>query len=157
MTFKTIPTYPLYEINEDGVVRNKETLHIKKPNTCQGYPRYSMWVNGKSTPIALHILLMDAYVGPPNGRIVRHLDGNPTNNTLSNLAYGSYTENQLDTVAHGRTNQKMTHRKVKVLRGLAACGFTRKRLMKIFNLGYSTVCRIINRQTWIHTQQTPAP
>ena len=151
MTFKPIPTLPLYEINEDGVVRNKETLHIKKPNLCLNYPRYSFWVDGKSTPIALHILLMTTFVGPSNGQVVRHLDGDPTNNCLSNLAYGSYTDNQLDTVAHGRTNQKMTIRKVKVLRGLADCGFTRKRLMKIFNLGYSSVCRIINRQTWVHT------
>jgi hypothetical protein len=33
----------------------------------------------------------------------RHLDGNPTNNTPENLAWGTHAENCMDTVRHGRS------------------------------------------------------
>lgn len=32
---------------------------------------------------------------------VRHLDGDPGNNSLTNLAYGTPSQNLLDSVAHG--------------------------------------------------------
>lgn len=51
----------------------------------------------------VHRLVMDAFVGrQPEGMQVRHLDGDPTNNNLSNLAYGTRSENSLDMVRHGR-------------------------------------------------------
>ena len=54
----------------------------------------------------VHRLVMDAFVGPrPTGMHVRHLDGNPTNNKLSNLTYGTPSENGRDAVRHGRNRQ----------------------------------------------------
>lgn len=51
----------------------------------------------------VHQLVMEAFVGPrPEGQLIRHLDGDCTNNTLANLAYGTNSENQLDRVRHGR-------------------------------------------------------
>jgi len=52
-------------------------------------------------PRAVHRLMMHAFVGPiPDGRIVRHLDGNPANNVLSNLCYGTPSENARDRNRH---------------------------------------------------------
>jgi hypothetical protein len=45
---------------------------------------------------------MEAFVGlRPKGLETRHLDGDPSNNQLSNLAYGTSSENHLDMVRHG--------------------------------------------------------
>ena len=45
---------------------------------------------------------MSAFVGPcPEGQEVRHLDGDPTNNAINNLAYGTGSENKRDMYLHG--------------------------------------------------------
>jgi len=50
----------------------------------------------------VHRLVTEAFIGPlPTGMETRHLDGDPTNNALTNLRYGTHSENQLDAVAHG--------------------------------------------------------
>ena len=47
----------------------------------------------------VHQLVMLAFVGPPPvGMEVRHLNGNPTDNRLENLSYGTRTENILDVI-----------------------------------------------------------
>lgn len=50
----------------------------------------------------VHSAVMLAFVGPrPAGLEVRHLDGNPKNNVLSNLAYGTAGQNRIDAYEHG--------------------------------------------------------
>lgn len=53
-------------------------------------------------PRQVHQLVMLAFVGPcPPGMEVRHLDSNPRNNVLANLAYGTRAENARDRVLNG--------------------------------------------------------
>src|SRR5690606_11217835 len=55
---------------------------------------------GKSYRV--HRLVMEAFVGPlPEGMEVRHLDDDPDNNALSNLVYGTRSENLEDRVRLG--------------------------------------------------------
>lgn len=50
----------------------------------------------------VHQLVMEAFLGAaPEGYEIRHLNGDPSDNRLSNLAYGTQSENNLDRVAHG--------------------------------------------------------
>ncbi|MBV9919268.1 MAG: NUMOD4 motif-containing HNH endonuclease [Pseudonocardia sp.] len=67
--------------------------------------------DGKRTVRLVHCLVMEAFVGlKPAGMLVRHLDGDPTDNRLVNLAYGTPSENQLDKVRHGTDhNVNKTH------------------------------------------------
>lgn len=45
---------------------------------------------------------MAAFAGPcPEGLEVRHLDGDPANNRLTNLCYGTHSENVQDSLRHG--------------------------------------------------------
>lgn len=59
----------------------------------------------------VHRLVAEAFIGSrPLGEVVRHLDGNPKNNFVDNLAYGTHADNMNDTVAHGRHHYaKRTH------------------------------------------------
>lgn len=51
----------------------------------------------------VHQLIMQTFVGEaPHGKEVRHLNGNPTDNRLCNLAYGTRTENIIDVMLLGR-------------------------------------------------------
>lgn len=50
----------------------------------------------------VHKVVIEAFVGPcPEGMEVLHDDGDPSNNALSNLRYGTRSENLLDAVRHG--------------------------------------------------------
>lgn len=59
----------------------------------------------------VHRIVMRAFAGPrPEGLEVRHLDGDPTNNGLTNLAYGTPLENASDQRLHGTNfNSRKTH------------------------------------------------
>ena len=149
MTFKVIPDYPDYEINEEGVVRNiKKQSILSTP--VQHYKRVSLYKDGKLYGgLTVHSLVMSTFVGPlPPGNQVRHLDGDPLNNTLSNLSYGTPTENQADRITHDTAGMKLTVRKVRVIRGLFKCGFKRKRLAEMFDIHIKTVSHIIHRRSW---------
>ena len=61
----------------------------------------------------VHQLVAHTFLGsqPPKSD-VRHLDGNPLNNHVENLAYGSRTENILDVLRNGHAWRKLTYQQV---------------------------------------------
>lgn len=61
--------------------------------------------NGPEQRVSVTVdrLVMDAFVGPrPEGLERLHWDDDPANNALSNLRYGTQSENQYDAVRNGR-------------------------------------------------------
>ena len=66
------------------------------------HPRVTLSRNGRHRPYHVHYLVTSTFLGPkPSGMETRHLDGNATNNAVSNLVYGTKSENTLDAVKHG--------------------------------------------------------
>src|SRR5215468_1964479 len=74
----------------------------------KGYLRVHLRVpSGRSRTVKVHHLILKAFVGPrPAGCECRHLDGNPANNRVSNLCWGTPKENAQDTQRHGRLRPK---------------------------------------------------
>lgn len=68
-----------------------------------GYPSVTLSRRGKVKTRPIHQLVLAAFAGPrPAGKdVIRHLDGDPTNNLLGNLAYGTQSENAQDSLRHG--------------------------------------------------------
>lgn len=65
-----------------------------------------LWVGlcsrGRKTAHRIHALVLAAFTGPrPKGMEIRHLDGDAKNNALTNLVYGTSSENKHDAYAHG--------------------------------------------------------
>lgn len=61
--------------------------------------------------VRIHRIVAEAFHGVSDLPLVRHLDGDPTNNIPSNLAHGTADENARDRVRHGRSsanNQNLT-------------------------------------------------
>jgi hypothetical protein len=102
----------IYEISSIGRVRSLRKNRLLSPWVSKkGYFIVDLTKEGVRTHRSIHSLVAEAFIGKrPNGLVIRHLDGNPTNNIPENLAYGTQSENEQDSVRHGThyRNHKLT-------------------------------------------------
>ena len=103
----------------------------------------------------IHRAVLLAFVGPPlEGEECRHLDGDHRNNALSNLAWGTRTENAADRRMHG-TQQfgdshpctKLPSSDVAELRRLRAAGASNQELAERFGISVAQASRITRGQS----------
>jgi hypothetical protein len=82
-----------------------------RPNPGNGYLLVGLHHHRRQTTRTVHSLVAEAFIGPrPAGQQIRHLDGDPVNNHLGNLRYGTGAENARDQVRHGtHANGTKTH------------------------------------------------
>ena len=108
----------------------------------------------------IHRLVLEAFVGPqPNGMECRHLNGARDDNRLSNLAWGTYAENNADRLRHGivnivkgekQHNSKLVTFQVLEIRKRVAAGETMAAVARDYNVGEMCVSRIVKRKSWAH-------
>src|SRR5882757_7016724 len=116
-----VPGYEqLYHVSDAGHVRSL-TRHtragirsgrpLKTNISPAGYPQLGLCRDGQQRTYPVHQLVAMAFLGPrPDDLEVRHLDGNPTNNLIDNLKYGTASENARDSLRHGtNVNSNKTH------------------------------------------------
>lgn len=96
-----------YDVSDLGQVRSwtsvKQGGLLKPREQNSGYLQVNL-KDGKGHGLnkTVHSLVAVAFLGPrPDGLEVRHLDGNGHNNKLSNLCYGTRSDNRLDASRHG--------------------------------------------------------
>lgn len=102
---------PNYSINEKGEVRNDTTGYIKSAytNIANGYLTVDLYSNNKSHKVTIHRLLAEAFIpNPENKPTIDHKDGNRQNNSLSNLRWATYSENNSRFDSIGVRSQKIT-------------------------------------------------
>lgn len=93
--FKKIKRNNNYSINENGEVRNDNTGYIKTPfvNKSNQYPTIDLYENGKSKKVTIHRLIAEAFIPNPENKLtVDHKDGNRQNNSIENLRWATYSE-----------------------------------------------------------------
>jgi len=117
---RTIPGFPDYAVTRDGRVWSKPRLDSRgercgdrwlKPEVSgKGCLQVRLFLSGKRQSRMISRLVLEAWVGPhPDGMECRHLDGDPTNNNLSNLKWGTRSETMRDSIQHG-TRRETCHR-----------------------------------------------
>lgn len=107
---KVIKGFDNYTISHNGVVRNKNTMNTKKPyiNKDNNYLYVDLWKNNKSYKKPIHRLLAEAFIpNPDNKPTVDHKDGNRQNNSLSNLRWATYSEQNSRFETIGLRSQKI--------------------------------------------------
>lgn len=176
--WKLIPnSNDLYEVSSLGNVKRVEgfvrnTLksnrkvggsNLKQKTKKNGYKEVSLYFSAQQQKTKyVHRLVAETFIGYiPKTFEVNHKDGNKSNNTLENLEIVTPSENRLHSY-HKLGNKmkirkgsehplaKTTEEQVLEMRKLHTEGLTPKLISKQFNKPYSSVCKIIYKQTWQH-------
>lgn len=121
------------------------------------YHHYKLSRGGKKKLEQAHRLIWSTFNGPiPPGMVIRHLDDNPSNNALSNLALGTYKDNSADAARTGRLRtgeahgmHKLTAEQARDIRVQAAGGASQKDLCSRFGASQSTISAILCGQKWL--------
>ena len=114
MSWQKIKQNENYSINEFGEVRNDLTGSIKKPyqNKENGYWYVDLYKENKAKKIPVHRLLAETFIpNPQNKPTVDHKDGNRENNSLQNLRWATYSEqnSRFNVVGVRSQKVKVTH------------------------------------------------
>ena len=161
--------HPGYFISNTGRVfstRGQEPRELAPwPNGLGGYHRVGLRsVSGKPRTRLVHRLVALAFLppAPPRKPLVRHLDGNPSNNDVGNLAWGDHADNYADSVRHGTAKaprgedhgqSKLTREDIKKLRKLyerPGAAWTYASLARELGVSPATVSRAMKGETWCH-------
>lgn len=107
--WRNVDGFPGYQVSNWGTVRSyinnrhgvHEDFHMLKPQPNRnGYLTVCL---GRGNRRLVSRLVAEAFIPNPNNLpLVRHLDDNPSNNHVNNLAWGTQTDNMQDCVKHGR-------------------------------------------------------
>jgi len=96
--------FPNYEVSSCGRVRSVDRVVARKRGGAyrlrgrvlapyidrSGNHFVKPSIRGKRTQVAVHRAVLLAFVGPPEpGEVCRHLNGNPRDNRVENLAWGT--------------------------------------------------------------------
>jgi len=168
-TTKPIPGFPGYEVTKDGRVfsnsrfswngkRIKErwlSLYIDS----YGRPMVTLYKKGTGYVKRVCLLVLEIWERPRIGdEQCRHLDGNPANNRLENLCWGTKSENERDKIRHGTSNRGERHGMSKIkesdvhiilyLRRKAK--FTYKQIAFHFDISWGAVRAVCLGYRWGH-------
>ncbi len=97
-------------------VIHNHPIRQMKPTVTYGRKVVALYRGGKMFMRRVHILVLEAFRGPRPfiGAVTRHLDGNPLNNHIENLKWGTQAENIADRDQQGRTARGQHHGKSKL-------------------------------------------
>lgn len=173
--YRFIPGFPSYAVGDDGSVWSRRLMGRAREGFRSSWRRIkgmwagskrqyhyaTLWDDNRNRSIAVHILVLEAFVGPcPPGMECRHLDGNPANNRLDNLCWGTKLENAQDRIRHGTsgvgsTNScaKLTEEDIPVIRRLRAEGVSCKEVGRRFGVSVMLISMIVRRKSWTHVPE----
>lgn len=159
--WKDIPGYEgRYQASSLGRIRSLDrTLHLHRKNGkivkrkmkgrilrpgrfCKnGHLSVVLGHGAPGSPV--HQLVALTYLGPcPVGKEVLHIDGNPQDNSIDNLRYGTRRENILDVFYQGGKWRKLSLEDVEEIKFALYCGFRGCDLARQFGVSQSTICSI---------------
>jgi hypothetical protein len=178
LIWRVVEEFPHYEICEDGRLRSyrrksrgwrnpqsnrrEEPVEVSGTVTERGYIAFILRRDGSSKPFRrmAHRLVAMAFLPNPDGLSdVAHNDGDPSNNSKSNLRWDSHRANQMDMRAHGTMQDgercvtaKITEAQaidIRLRLRLEGRGSGR-RLAAEFGLSPAQISRIVNGARWAY-------
>lgn len=159
----------LYEVSDRGSVRALEridslkrtwpakvmALHTKEDGHLRVGLRHP---GGKQRHHFVHKLVLEAFVGPrPSGMVTRHLNGDPADNSVENICWGTHVDNMADQrrlgempLGEGVGTSVLTEKDVIEIRSARAAGETFVSISKRLGVGENTVRYAALGLSWQH-------
>jgi hypothetical protein len=160
-SWKSVVGYKNYEISNHGRVRRIDGVFkvlLKLSYTARGgYARVNLNNTENIKTWRVHRLVLLAFVGEctGSGMQARHLDGNPKNNRLDNLAWGTVQENSDDRKLHGTRVSgdrhgmaRMTGEMARNVNHMYETGRSILSIAETIGVHYNTVYHIVSGRTW---------
>ncbi len=163
--WKPVVGFDDYEVSNLGRVRSHKSKlpRILKPR-AQKSGHLQLWLRsgGKTIAVGVHRITLIAFEGnPPEGMNCLHKDDDPSNNCLTNLFWGTQSDNIKQMIKNGRRTQpnppyrigleasqsKLTKEQIIAIRDDTR---TCLALSKIYNVSPMTISRCRNLQTYIN-------
>lgn len=159
-----IPDYEgLYEVSIEGLVRNKRSGRILKPNYLKnGYTVTQLSKNDERKYYLTHRLVLTVFVSPPPFEKAQcnHKNGIRDDNRLENLEWVTASQNQLysyamfgrDTRGEKNSRAKLTEEQIKEIRALLQQRVAQRLIAEQFKISQSLVSAINVRKSWGHIE-----
>ena len=153
-----VPGYPEYRASTEGRIMGPRKM-LKPNQRTFGRPfgdYVSVRLNGHQ--VYVHQVIARTFLGPQESGVqVRHRNGDPTDNRLCNVEYGTGVDNWSDKREHGRATvgeyqgrAKLTEDAVRIIR-MSPSG-SDAALADRFGVARITVQQARIRRTWRHIQ-----
>jgi len=142
-----------YQVSNQGRVKSTRFNRLLKQNFYKKYMYIGLRVKGKFKNCLVHTLVLNAFVSKrPEGKECCHGDGNPRNNTLENLRWGTNAENVQDRILHGMSGRGVKHSQAKLTQiqvtYIRSSPKTGVALAKQFNMSPGHISRIKRGEGW---------
>ncbi len=145
--------YEGYLINNKGEVfsskRENKIKKLKEDVSNLGYRRVTLCKDGHTTRFLVHRMVLTHFGRPPqDGEVCRHINGDPNDNRIENLTWGSNHENCEDARDHGTGKMKLTWEKVDHIRYLHSNGWYNSDIENQYGYSAGAIGHIIRGSTW---------
>ena len=151
--WRDIKDFPNYQISNYGKIYSKKSkilLHPDKhPNG--GHLRVTLFKNKKRYRMWVHVLVLETFCEnrPSDKHVCRHLDGNPENNYIGNLSWGTQMENILDRGNNPNDSGiKLTENTIVEIKNLLILGKRPIDISKELNISESIISNIKSGKNW---------
>ena len=181
-TFKTIPSFPDYEVSNFGRVKTKSRqiryVHAKTKkelfrksnhrflkehfNGLTGYKFFQLYLNKKMYNKNVHTLVAETFLVKENFHTcVNHIDGNKHNNCVENLEWCTdeynhehATRTGLKAKGSGIGSSKLNEKCVHAIKYFLLKGLTHSEIAKAFDISRPTITLISQGKYWNHVTLT---
>ncbi len=173
--WRAIPSYEgFYEVSSLGRVKSLPRVVERKDNRSQsvrggilklaknqhGYLQIGLKIANTRKNKEVHTLVALAFIGPrPEGLIVLHGENGRLDNSVGNLSYGTYKQNEQDKHRYGTAmtgeenhNAKLTAEKVLLARAIVPNGpsGTLQRLADEWGVSHTALSKAVRGKQWAY-------
>lgn len=166
--WRSVKDWPGYEVSSLGRIRSwrkrgagnkvraSQPKILKGGETYDGYHKVAITRVGgmKRTLKVMHLVAKAFGLPRPLGTVLTHLNGDPSDDRIENLAWRTQKENCADKIKHGTAQRGEKHYKARLtaidVLAIRASDRPLREIAAQYGISYSHVGNIRSRFTWRH-------